>query len=162
MGDSTPLQFSNVDAQLYGVDTSWFAALNDHLQLDGTISYVRGERRDTSDNLYRIAPLTARTQLSYVELDWQLGVELVNVAAQSKVSAENEEAKTSGYSLINLTGEYRFTQQLTVYAGVNNVFDRRYDDHLGGYNRVVNPDIAIGDRIPGVGRNAYVTLSMSW
>ncbi|HCC82467.1 MAG TPA: hypothetical protein DEQ25_14870 [Methylophaga sp.] len=89
-------------------------------------------------------------------------MELVNVAAQSKVSAENEEAKTSGYSLINLTGEYRFTQQLTVYAGVNNVFDRRYDDHLGGYNRVINPDIAIGDRIPGVGRNAYVTLSMSW
>lgn len=32
----------------------------------------------------------------------------------------------------------------------------------GGYNRAVNPDIAIGERIPGVGRNAYVTLSMSW
>ena len=91
-----------------------------------------------------------------------LGVELVNVAAQSKVSAENEEAKTSGYSLINLTGEYQFNQQLTVFSGVNNVFDRRYDEHLGGYNRAVNPDIAIGDRIPGVGRNAYVTLSMSW
>lgn len=162
MGDSTPLRFSNVDARLYGVDTGWFAALSDHWQLDGTISYVRGERRDTSDNLYRVAPLTARTQLSYVEPDWQLGVELVNVAAQSKVSAENEEAKTSGYSLINLTGEYQFNQQLTVYAGVNNVFDRRYDEHLGGYNRAVNPDIAIGDRIPGVGRNAYVTLSMSW
>lgn len=162
MGDATPLQFNNVDAKLYGIDTAWFAALTNYWHLEGVVSYVRGERRDTSDNLYRIAPLTARSQLVFSQPNWQVGFEMVNVAAQKRVSRENDEQKTSGYSLFNLNGQLKITQQLTVDAGLNNVFDRRYDEHLGGYNRVVNPDIAIGDRLPGIGRNAFVNLTMTW
>lgn len=162
MGDATPLQFNNVDARLYGIDTGWFAVLNNYWHLEGVVSYVRGERRDTSDNLYRIAPLTARSQLVFTQPNWKVGFEMVNVAAQNRVSRENDEQKTSGYSLFNLNGQLKITQQLTVDAGLNNVFDRRYDEHLGGYNRVVNADIALGERLPGVGRNAFVNLTLTW
>ena len=163
MSGRDPLQFSNVDAKLYGLDTNWFAALTDHWQLEGTVSYVRGKRRDTGDNLYRIAPLTARTMLSYVEPSWQLGLEVETIAAQRKVSSTNLEQKTSGYALFNLSGRYQPVKDLTVTAGINNLFDRRYQDHLGGYNRVMgNPDIGVLDRLPGIGRNAYVNLGYQW
>ncbi|MCX4186413.1 TonB-dependent receptor [Methylophaga sp. OBS4] len=159
----TPLQFSNVDARLYGIDTNWLLALTDNWQLDGTISYVRGKRRDTSDNLYRIAPLTARTMLSYIRPDWRAGVEAVTVAAQNQVSAENDEQQTGAYALFNLAAQYAVSDRLTVNAGINNLFDRFYQDHLAGYNRVSgNADIAVGDRLPGLGRSVYISLNLDW
>ncbi len=164
-GDTTPLQFQNVDAKLYGIDANWYATLSDEWQLDGTVSYVRGERRDTSDNLYRIAPLTARTMLSYVQTTWRIGFEAETVAAQNKVSTENEEKKTSGYALFHLTGNYQPTEDITLSAGVNNLFDRGYNDHLGGYNRISaidSPDLTTGDRLPGIGRSAYVGVNVNW
>jgi iron complex outermembrane receptor protein len=163
MGDTTPLQFSNVDAKLYGIDANWFVAMTNTWQLDGTVSYVRGERRDTGDNLYRIAPLTARTMLSYVQTTWRIGVEAETVAAQSKVSTENNEQKTGGYAVFNLMGNYEATKALTLSAGINNIFDRDYQNHLGGYNRISdNPDIAQGERLPGLGRSIYAGVNFNW
>ncbi|PHS69974.1 MAG: TonB-dependent receptor [Methylophaga sp.] len=158
-----PLQFNNVDAKLYGIDANWSYAIASSWQLEGTVSYVRGKRRDTGDNLYRIAPLSARTMLSYVQSNWLISVEAETIASQHKVSAENHEQKTSGYALFNLSGNFQPTQDVTVSAGINNLFDRGYENHLGGYNRISdNPDIAQGDRLPGLGRSAYVSVSMDW
>ncbi|NQY27362.1 MAG: TonB-dependent receptor [Piscirickettsiaceae bacterium] len=163
MGNPDPLQFNNVDAKLYGLDTNWFVAINNDWQLDGTISYVRGERRDTSDNLYRIAPLTARTMLSYVQTTWRVGFEAETVSAQNKVSSENNEKKTSGYAVYSLSGSYQANDSITLSAGVNNLFDREYSNHLGGYNRISNnPDLTQGDRIPGLGRSFYAGVNVNW
>jgi len=162
-GPMDSLVFSNVDAKLYGFDANWLWALTEQWQLDGTVSYVRGKRRDTDDNLYRIAPLTARTQLSYIEPDWRVGIEAVTVAQQNQVSSVNEEEKTSGYAIYNLTGEYQLSQSLQVQGGINNLLDRKYRNHLGGYNRVSgNEDIAVGERLPGLGRSVYVGLNLNW
>ncbi len=163
MGDSTPLQYSNVDAKLYGLDANWFVAVTNTWQLDGTVSYVRGKRRDTSDNLYRIAPLTARTMLSYVQTEWRVGFEAVTVSSQHQVSEENSEQKTAGYAVFNLNGNFQPTKMITLTAGVNNLFDREYQNHLGGYNRISdNPDIAQMERLPGLGRSAYVGVNVNW
>lgn len=165
MSGKAPLEYNNVDAKLYGFDANWFVSLSDEWQLDGTVSYVRGKRRDTSDDLYRIAPLTARTMLSYVQATWRIGFEAETVAQQNKVSDENEEQKTSGYALFNLSGNYQPSEHLVLSAGINNLFDREYEDHLGGYNRISNsdnPDIEQGDRLPGLGRSAYIGANVSW
>ncbi len=157
------LEYHNVDAKLYGLDANWSFAITPVWQLDGVISYVRGKRRDTSDNLYRIAPLTARTMLSYVQTTWTIGLEAETVSSQNNVSDENREQKTAGYAIFNLSGNVHATDNVTLSAGVNNLFDRNYENHLGGYNRISdNPDIAQGDRLPGVGRSAYVNVNVKW
>jgi iron complex outermembrane receptor protein len=162
MGGSPALQFNNVDAKLYGIDANWYATLSPVWQLDGTISYVRGERRDTNDNLYRIAPLTARTTLSYVQTKWRVAVEAVTVAEQDRVSSENDEQESSGYALFNVSGNVQVTPNLLISAGVNNLFDREYADHLAGINRVAGEDIPQDDRLLGLGRSAYINMSMNW
>lgn len=162
-GDTTPLQYSNVDAKLYGMDANWFLVVSDQWQLDGTVSYVRGKRRDTNDNLYRIAPLTARTMLTYTRTNWKLSIEAETVASQNKVSSENDEQKTGAYALFNLAAGFEPSENITLSAGVNNLFNRNYDNHLGDYNRVSgNPDIAKGDHIPGIGRSAYLGVNYNW
>jgi iron complex outermembrane receptor protein len=157
------LEYDNVDAELYGLDANWSFAITPVWQLDGVVSYVRGKRRDTSDNLYRIAPLTARTMLRYVQTSWTIGIEAETVASQSNVSAENREQKTGGYAIFNLSANYQVTQKFNIAAGVNNLFDRYYQSHLGGYNRISNnPDIVQGDRLPGLGRSAYLGVNYNW
>lgn len=157
------LRFTNVDAELYGLDTNWFAAISYHWQLEGTISYTRGKRRDTGDNLYRIAPLSARTTLSYRQRDWHIGVVAETVAAQDDIAEVNREQKTSGYAVFHLQGSKTLDNNLQLDAGVRNLFDREYTTHLSGYNRVKNnPDIAEMARLPELGRSVYLNLSYQW
>jgi len=163
MGNPDPLQFSNVDAKLYGIDAGWLLPISQQWQLDGTVSYVRGERRDISDNLYRIAPLTARTMLSYHQPTWQVGIEAITVSSQNKVSETNNEKKSGGYAVFNLNANYQASKRVSLNAGVANLFDREYEDHLGGYYRVSgNPDIAQGDRIPNPGVSVFAGINVDW
>ena len=49
-----------------------------------------------------------------------------------------------------------FDNGLTVRAGVENLFDKQYVEHLGGVNRAAGSDIAVGERLSANGRNVYV------
>ncbi|MBE9538715.1 MAG: TonB-dependent receptor [Proteobacteria bacterium] len=151
-----PLQFNNVDAELYGFDMDWAWSMNEHWSLSGIVNYVRGERRDIDDNLYRIAPPNTSVRLSYLSSNWSAGVESVLYASQDDVSETNSEKETAGYGLVNLSTTWQATSSLNLAAGVDNVFDKEYEDHLGGYNRAENPDIAKGSRLPGYGTNVFV------
>ncbi len=150
-----PLQFSNVEAKLYGFDMDWALQLDESWALSGIVNYVRGEREDISDNLYRIAPPNATARLTYSQDNWSAGLEGVVYDSQNHVSETNSEKKTSGYGVVNLSGTWQVTGALQLAAGVDNLFDREYRDHLNGYNRAANPDISRGERLPGYGINAF-------
>ena len=169
-GDPNPLQFSNVDAEIYGAELSAGYRLTEHWQLDASVEYSRGKRRDISDDLYRIAPLNGSLALTYLEDNWQLTAETLAFARQSKISATitdnsafGSSASTPGYGLVNLYGEYRLASQgVTLNAGIANLFDKDYVDHLTGFNRVAGGDVAVGDRLPGAGRNLYIGVTVAW
>ena len=58
-GDPTPLRFRNTDADLYGADIDFVVRPMRQIELAGTASFVRGQRRDIADDLYRIPPICA-------------------------------------------------------------------------------------------------------
>lgn len=70
----------------------------------------------------------------------------------------NNEQQSSGYAIFNLSAGWQATARLQLAAGVDNIFDRKYRDHLGGYNRARNDDIAVGERLPGYGVNAFARI----
>jgi len=158
-GDPNPLQFANVDAVLYGADANWGVSLANGLAVNGVLSYVRGERDDLDDNLYRIAPFNGRVTLSYRHDTWWIATEGVAYARQDKVSVSNDELPTSGYGLINLHGGLSLGQSLSISAGVENLLDREYADHLAGTNRVTGSDVPVGVRLPGLGRSFFLALN---
>ncbi|TAJ55971.1 MAG: TonB-dependent receptor [Brevundimonas sp.] len=161
-GDPTPLRFANVDAELYGFDMDFGVQLTDRLRLDGAASLVRGERRDVSDDLYRIAPPGLRLAATWDETDWSVGVEAAGALRQTHVSAGNDETPSEGYAVVNLRGEWRLRPGLQLEAGVENLFDRDYRPHLAGRNRVAESDVALGERLPGAGRGVFVALKAAW
>lgn len=158
MGASTPLAFTNIDATLYGMDVNWHLKLTPSLQLTGIASYVRGERDDINDDLYRISPLNARVNMIYHSSQWLTSLSLHAYAKQDHIAVLNNETASAGYSLIDWQGEYYVTADLTAKIGVNNLFDKQYSNHLGGVNRANGSDLAVGERISGLGRNAYIAL----
>ena len=160
-GDATPLRFANVDAEIYGADMDFGAAITRTVRLDGVATYVRGKRRDIDDNLYRIAPRNLRLDLTWAPGNWSVTAEGVGYAAQHDVSVTNGEQKSGGYIVANLFGQVALRHGLTLSAGVENLFDRRYEPHLAGYNRVMESDVPVGARLPAPGRSAFVRARFS-
>jgi iron complex outermembrane receptor protein len=159
-GDPTPLEFANVDARLWGIDTEWAVSLPQPWVVQGILSWVRGERRDIDDNLFRIAPLNALVDLAYRREQWSLTLEGELYARQDNVSRSNGERASAGYGLLHLYAQYTFPHQgLTLTGGFENLLDKTYRPHLNGINRVAASDVPVGTRLPGDGRNAFVQIA---
>lgn len=162
MTGAPALEFTNTDAEIYGFDLAGGYYLSEQLVLEGVLSYTRGRRKDIDDDLYRLAPLNGRLSLTFEAEDWSARIEGVAYAAQEKVAAFNDEKPTSGYGLVNASARWRLRQDVLLTAGVRNLFDRRYRDHLVGYNRVAAADIPVGERLFGTGRSFSLGLRYRW
>ena len=46
--------------------------------------------------------------------------------------------------------------------GIENIFEKAYQDHPGGYNRVGGCDIPLRERLYSMGRNYYIKLNATW
>lgn len=160
-GDPTPLRWDNVDARLYGFDVDGGYDFEGPLRLDGVFSFVRGERRDIDDNLYRVAPPNLTLGLTWEADVWSATFETRAVADQDEVSLTNSEQATDGYVVLSAYGEWGVREGVTLSAGVENLLDEVYQDHLAGYNRNGFGDVLIGERIPGAGRGVFVRLSLT-
>ncbi len=155
------LQWSNISAELYGVDLEAGYTFTDNIRFDAGLNYVRGRRVNapTGDtDLYRIAPLNGRIQLTYEQSGWMGAIEGVFYADQGDVAGYNNELKTKGYSILNLRGKYEPYAGVVIGVGIENVLDSKHFDHLGGYT---NHNRANG-RVALPGRNIYATLGYNW
>ena len=186
-GDPTPVQFANVDAEFYGADTVFGFPLTEDWRLDGTVSYVRGKLRESfqsqrredgtartiqDDNIYRMPPLRGLLSVSRTLDDWVVSMEVDWAARQSKISqlmlddpqsGNNHNRPTSGYALYNLRTQYMHPSMgFMLSAGVENLTDRMHVDHMNGFNRVSGGELAVGERLPGPGRNIYARLNWEW
>lgn len=162
MGGKPPLQFANVDAELYGLDLGYEYEFSASWLLRGNLGYVRGKRTDVSDNLYRIAPLSSYLELTWKQENYFIAMESVAASKQDKVSVYNDEEPSAGWGILSLRGGWSLNEVFDINLGVENVFDKAYQDHLGGYNRVAGSDVSVGERLYSKGRNYYIRLNASW
>ena len=158
MSGNPALEWSNVDAEIWGADIAWKYAFSNRLFLDGVATAVKGRRTDVSDNLYRLAPFNGSVGLTYETDSWSLKSEVVVYAKQDKVSSYNEEQSTPGYELVNLALAWSPTASLRVEARVDNLLDETYQDHVTGRNRAMGSDIPVGERLYGASRTITAGL----
>lgn len=154
------LQYRNTDrADLYGAELAARLRLTDEWTLGTTASFVHGENQETGDSLYRIAPLRGMVELAWTHGVWESRFETVWAARQDEVSRMQGETETPGYGIFNLRVARTFGEHMRIEAGVENILDHRYADHLGGVNRVGGSDVAVGARIPSAGRFGYAMVA---
>lgn len=158
-GDTTPLRFSNVDAELYGADLDFSVRPIERFEISGTASYVRGKRRDIDDDLYRIAPANLRLSAAWLGDRFSFGAELVAAGDQNQVSLSNDEERSDGYAVVGLFGRYAASDGLAIEAGVENLFDTEYQPHLAGRSRVGASDVPVDERLLGAGIGGWVRVT---
>lgn len=156
------LQFSNTDAEIWGIDVAWDYQLTDRVTIDGVATYVRGKRVDEPDKLYRLAPPNGSIGLSYATDSWSVGTRLIAYAKQDEVSAFNSEQSTPAYEVVDLRFKYSPLESIRLEARVQNLFDTHYQDHLTGINRAGGSDIPVGTRIPGAERSISAGVIFSF
>lgn len=152
MSGNGALRFDNVDAEIYGFDLALSYTLSPRVRVDAAAGYARGKRRDVADNLYRIAPLNGSLAVTYMASAFLVRTEVVAYAAQEDVSRYNDELPTAGYGIVNLHGSWQLGPSTRLELSADNLFDRGYQDHLAGVNRVRNAELPTGQRLFGAGR----------
>ena len=171
----TVLRYVNQAATLYGVDLSANGRLASSDRFGAFTaslvgSYARGENSDTDDNLYNIMPLNGTLSLTQELGGWRNTIEGEFVAAKDDVSKVRNEMTTAGYGLVHLRSRYE-QDRWSAELGIENLFDRAYDDPLGGAYVGQGTTMTIppapnqpqwGTPVPAAGRSVYAGVSMKF
>lgn len=161
------LRYQNHSARLYGLDISGHKAFNTEnlgqITASAAINYVRGENRDTGDDLYNIMPLNATFTLEQQLTRWTNVIEWDLVSAKDNTNAERNEIETAGYGLVHLRTSYEI-KQARFDLGVENLFDRLYSAPLAGAyvgqgQTMSGTAVPWGVSVPGMGRSLYAGMT---
>lgn len=135
VGERHLLQFTNEDATLYGINLDSAVQLIDgdygSLLLQGKLAATRGERDSDNQPLYQIKPLQTDVVLTHQLGDWQSSLTWQFVGSKKRVDVNRFENETGSYHLLNLTTQWTVAN-VTLSAGIDNLFDAYYQLPLGG------------------------------
>lgn len=141
------------------------------LYTQGSVAYAHGRNNDTGEPLNSVNPLTGVFGLGYDRDDYGTLLSWTLVKKKDRVDDSNfnspdgvsSQFKTPGFGILDLTGFYKVTDDVTVSGGLYNLTDKKYwrwDDVRGydsvGEAAVISP--ANLDRLTAPGRNFAVNL----
>lgn len=89
------------------------------------VAYADGEDKKTGDALDSVAPLTANVGLGINRYQYGTMLNVKMVASKTDWQSETN-TDVAGYTLVDLTAYYQPIQDLTLRAGLFNIFDKKY------------------------------------
>jgi iron complex outermembrane receptor protein len=126
----------NVDAYTWGGEADATYALGEHWQLLGTLAYTRGGNRSDDLPLAQMPPLEVRTGLNYEDPRWSAGLLWRVVQEQDRYAVNQgnivgqDLGRTDGFGVLSLNAAWRPTGDVLLSAGIDNLFDKAYAEHL--------------------------------
>ena len=126
----------NVEARTWGgeADATW--ALGAGWSLGGTLAYTRGENRTDDLPLAQMPPLELRTALNYTGERWSAGLlwrivdEQDRYALRQGTIVGQDLGPTDGFDVLSLNAAWRPKTGVLISAGIDNLFDEEYAEHL--------------------------------
>jgi iron complex outermembrane receptor protein len=152
-------RFMNIEnAFKTGIEVSWVQDLPFGLQYQLGMATTYGQDLERKEPLPEVAPLDLRLTFkgSYLERRLFPKIEFRCVMGQSRISEEFGETATPAFVMVDLKMAYQATRSLRFSAGVINLLDAAYYEHLSRSVRGTN------DPIYAPGRNFRFSLSYSF
>ena len=167
MGGMLMSQASNVDAGIHGAEAglSWRGI--DGWTFGGSLAWAWGQNRANHQPLPQMPPLDARLHANWQGERWALGAMLRGAARQSRVApgygnvSGRDLDASPGFAVASLNASLKLGPMATLSAGVDNLFDRHYSEHL---NLAGSADFgypADPVRIAEPGRTLWLKLNLS-
>ncbi len=126
----------NIDARLWGFEATALWNFAENWKLGASLAYVRGDNESDGTPLAQIPPFESRLSLTYDNQRFSVGGLIRAVAAQNRVDpgrgniAGQDIGPTPGFTTFALNGSYRPSKEILISAGVDNLFDKTYAEHL--------------------------------
>ena len=159
-------QSRNVDATTYGLEAALSYALTPQWTLDGSLAYVHGKNRTDGTPLAQQPPLEGKLGLNWNNGTWSAGALWRMAARQDRVDigkgniAGQDTGPTAGYGTLSLNGSYRVNKRMRVIAGIDNVFDKTYAEHLSRSGAMI-PGYVQTSRINEPGRTWWLKTTVA-
>ena len=158
----------NIDARIMGGEFGAAYQFSSNIKGDVSLAYAYAKNRTDDRAMPQIPPLEARFGLSYEQGDWSAAGLWRVVAAQNRVDqgrgnvVGKDFGPSSGFGVFSLNSAYRLSQNWKVSAGVDNLFDKNYSEHLNlaGNTGFGYPDTTT--RVNEVGRTWWTRVDMSF
>ncbi|MDH1147345.1 TonB-dependent copper receptor [Pseudomonas mosselii] len=135
MGSLTS-QAQNVDARIMGGELGAAYKLTENWKADATLAYAWGKNSSDGKALPQMPPLESRLGLTYSRDTWSVGALWRLVAEQNRIAKNQGNVvgkdydTSSGFGVFSLNCAYKVNNNLKLSAGVDNLFDKAYAEHL--------------------------------
>ncbi|MEP3484453.1 MAG: TonB-dependent hemoglobin/transferrin/lactoferrin family receptor [Sneathiella sp.] len=128
---TTVLTYDNADSlTLYGIEASAALQLPGNFSSRFALSYQKGTLEDGGvETTYNGAlPLQAVAALRYINPEYNFDVELISTLQGGANSVEDSTSdfEPKGYAVFDLVGSWTAAPNVTIRAGITNLFDTRY------------------------------------
>ncbi|WP_430390661.1 TonB-dependent copper receptor [Dyella sp. 20L07] len=127
---------SNVQARIAGGEAGASYALTHHWKADVTLAYTWGENRTERRPLPQMPPIETRLGLTYEASQWSIGALWRMATAQHRVAkgegniVGQDIGQSAGFGVFSLNGAYRFDRRFAVSAGIDNLLNKTYAEHV--------------------------------
>ncbi len=133
-----------IDARTWGgeADVAWTLAT--HWTLSGTLAVAYGDNGTDGTDLAQMSPLEARFGLNYRQPSWSAGTLLRLVDRQDRVDpgrgnvVGQDIGTTAGFGVFSLNASWTPVSAITLSAGIDNLFDKTYAEHLSRSGAMVS------------------------
>ncbi|PHM49511.1 TonB-dependent copper receptor [Xenorhabdus miraniensis] len=129
-------QAHNIDATIMGGEMGVAYQLDDHWKTDASLAYSWAQNTTNHRPLPQTPPLEARFGLTWEHGDWTSSslLRLVNSQHRVAINEGNVVGKdfnsSKGFAILSANAAYKVTKNIQVSAGVDNIFNKTYSEHL--------------------------------
>lgn len=126
----------NIDAETWGGEIGLGYRLSESLHLDTSLAYARGENLTDHLPLAQMPPLDGRVGLTYRRDNWSAGMLWRGVARQDRVAVNQgnivgqDIGASPAFDVVSINASWKPTGRLRVSAGIDNLFDTTYAEHI--------------------------------
>lgn len=156
----------NVDATMLGGEAELSYAFLRNWRATATLAYTWGENRTDDEPLPQVPPLQGTAELRYDDGTFLGGVLLRAATEQDRVDVGSgsivglDIGPTSGYAVLSANMGYRPYDNVVVTAGVDNILDATYAEHVNKGQAYTLPDEPATVRVNEPGRTFWLRASI--
>lgn len=157
----------NIDTSSWGGEAGLGYTIAQNWKLDASLAYVQGRNKTEHLPLAQQPPLEGRLGFAYATPVWTVGALTRIVAAQNRYALNQgtiigqDLGRTGGLSVFSLNAGWRTTNHALVTAGVDNLFDKTYAEHLSRNGGAVT-GYPVTMRINEPGRTLWIKLALNY